>query len=162
LSGRKASDSFKTRGRQASKIDVRKRKGKEERAVNAKLDLIGIVVDDMARSLAFYRELGLAVPADADERPHVELELPGGLRLAWDSADEIRSFDPDWKPGTGDQRIGLAFLLDSPEAVDRTYERLTSMGHSGRRAPFDAPWGQRYATVDDPDGTGIDLFCPLK
>jgi catechol 2,3-dioxygenase-like lactoylglutathione lyase family enzyme len=129
--------------------------------VKAKLDMIGIVVDDMARSLAFYRELGLDVPADADERPHVEIELAGGLRLAWDSADEIRSFDPDWKPGTGDQRIGLAFLLDSPEEVDRAYERLTSQGHSGRREPFDAPWGQRYATVGDPDGNGVDLFSSL-
>lgn len=27
--------------------------------------------------------------------------------------------------------------------------------------PFDAPWGQRYATVLDPDGNGVDLFAPL-
>jgi predicted enzyme related to lactoylglutathione lyase len=27
--------------------------------------------------------------------------------------------------------------------------------------PWDAPWGQRYATVADPDGYRVDLFCPL-
>jgi catechol 2,3-dioxygenase-like lactoylglutathione lyase family enzyme len=129
--------------------------------MNAKLDLVGIVVDDMARSVAFYRELGLDIPPEADERPHVEVEISGGLRLAWDSADEIRSFDPDWQPAAGDQRIGLAFLFEAPEEVDRAYERLVSHGHAGRREPWDAPWGQHYATIDDPDGNGVDLFCPL-
>jgi uncharacterized glyoxalase superfamily protein PhnB len=28
--------------------------------------------------------------------------------------------------------------------------------------PWDAFWGQRYAVVHDPDGNGVDLFCPLK
>ncbi|MFL6036949.1 MAG: glyoxalase, partial [Gaiellaceae bacterium] len=27
--------------------------------------------------------------------------------------------------------------------------------------PFDAFWGQRYATVVDPDGNAVDLFAPL-
>lgn len=27
--------------------------------------------------------------------------------------------------------------------------------------PSDAFWGQRYATVHDPDGNPIDLFAPL-
>ena len=26
--------------------------------------------------------------------------------------------------------------------------------------PFDAFWGQRYATVLDPDGNAVDLFAP--
>jgi uncharacterized glyoxalase superfamily protein PhnB len=28
-------------------------------------------------------------------------------------------------------------------------------------APYDAPWGQRYATVADPDGYRVDLFALL-
>jgi catechol 2,3-dioxygenase-like lactoylglutathione lyase family enzyme len=47
-----------------------------------RFDLIGLVVDDMARSLAFYRRLGLEIPAASDAEPHVEVTLPGGLRLA--------------------------------------------------------------------------------
>ena len=27
--------------------------------------------------------------------------------------------------------------------------------------PFDAFWGQRYATVRDPDGNAVDLFAAL-
>jgi uncharacterized glyoxalase superfamily protein PhnB len=28
-------------------------------------------------------------------------------------------------------------------------------------APWDAFWGQRYATVLDPDGNSVDLFAAL-
>jgi catechol 2,3-dioxygenase-like lactoylglutathione lyase family enzyme len=129
--------------------------------MKARLDLIGIVVEDMGRSLAFYRELGLDVPEDADDQPHVEVTLPGGLRLAWDTEETIRSFEPSWQPPSGGQRIGLAFLLDSPADVDAAYERLVSLGYEGHKEPWDAPWGQRYALVRDPDGNGADLFSPL-
>ena len=129
--------------------------------MKARLDLIGLVVEDMGRSLAFYRELGLDVPEDADGQPHVEVALPGGLRLAWDAQETIRSFDPDWRPASGGQQIGLAFRLDSPAEVDAAYERLVSLGYDGHKEPWDAPWGQRYALVRDPDGNGVDLFCPL-
>ena len=100
--------------------------------MKAHLDLIGLVVEDMGRSLAFYRELGMDLPEDADDQPHVETTLPGGLRLAWDRQETIRSFEPDWQPATG-----------------------------GHKEPWDAPWQQRYALVRDPDGNGIDLFSPL-
>jgi catechol 2,3-dioxygenase-like lactoylglutathione lyase family enzyme len=129
--------------------------------VKARLDLIGLVVEDMGRSLAFYRELGLDLPADADGQPHVETTLPGGLRLAWDTQETIRSFDPDWQPPSGGPQIGLAFLLDTPADVDTTYERLVSLGYEGHKTPWDAPWGQRYALVRDPDGNSTDLFAPL-
>ena len=126
-----------------------------------KLDLIGIVVSDMARSLAFYRELGLATPASADSEGHVEVTLAGGLRLAWDTEEVITSFDETFNPVEGSGRVGLAFLCDSPEAVDAVYARLTGLGHRGHKAPWDTFWGQRYAIVNDPDGTEVSLFASL-
>jgi catechol 2,3-dioxygenase-like lactoylglutathione lyase family enzyme len=129
--------------------------------VDARLDVVGIVVDDMARSLAFYRLLGLDVPAGADGEPHVELALPGGLRLAWDTVDTIRSFDPGWQPPSGGHRMSLAFRLDGPAEVDAAYAELLAAGHEGHLAPWDAFWGQRYASLRDPDGNGVDLFAPL-
>jgi catechol 2,3-dioxygenase-like lactoylglutathione lyase family enzyme len=129
--------------------------------MKARLDMIGIVVEDMGRSLAFYRELGLELPDDADGQPHVEATLPGGMRFALDTEETIRSFDPSWQAPSGGVRIGLAFLLDSPADVDAAYERLVSLGYDGHKEPWDAPWGQRYALMRDPDGNGVDLFCPL-
>ncbi len=128
----------------------------------ARLDFIGLVVADMARSLAFYRRLGLDIPPGADTEPHVEAMLGGGMRLAWDTEETIRSFDPDWTPPVGGQRISLAFQFDSPAGVDSAYEELVSLGYEGRKAPWDAFWGQRYATVHDPDGNAIDLYAPLE
>jgi len=125
------------------------------------LDLIGINVSDMGRSLAFYRQLGLDIPADADTQPHVELGLPGGMRLAWDTLDTIRSFDPDYVVPTGSSSISLAFAHDTPADVDATYGKLVAAGYDGHKEPWDAFWGQRYAIVHDPDGNTVDLFAAL-
>jgi catechol 2,3-dioxygenase-like lactoylglutathione lyase family enzyme len=123
-----------------------------------RIDLIGLVVADMAASLAFYRRLGLDLPAAADGQPHVEVTLPGGLRLAWDTVETVRSFDPGWAPATG-SRVSLAFDCGAPERVDAVYAELTAAGHPGHLKPWDAFWGQRYAAVLDPDGNGVDLFA---
>ena len=130
--------------------------------MSIKFDVIGVVVSDMARSLAFYRELGLEIPAEKDSEPHVEVELPGGLRLAFDTEETIHSFHPEWKAPSGDNRIALAFLCDSPAEVDATYERLVAQGYAGTKEPWDAFWGQRYALVADPDGVEANLFAPLE
>lgn len=124
--------------------------------------MIGLVVANMARSLAFYRHLGIDLPADADHQPHAEKTLPGGLRLAWDTAETIHSFDPDWQPPTGGPPVALAFRLDTPAEVDATYDKLVALGHKGHKTPWDAFWGQRYAIIHDPDGNTIDLFCPIE
>jgi catechol 2,3-dioxygenase-like lactoylglutathione lyase family enzyme len=130
--------------------------------VSARLDAIGLVVADMARSLAFYRRLGLEIAAGADTEAHVEAFLPGGVRVLWDTAEMIQSFDPDWTPPSGGNSIGLAFLCEDPAEVDSLYADLVGAGYEGHKEPWDAFWGQRYATVRDPDGNGIDLFAPLE
>ncbi|GAA2489232.1 VOC family protein [Streptomyces gobitricini] len=124
-----------------------------------RLDAIGLVVSDMAASLAFYRRLGLDVPAAADSAPHVEATLPGGTRVLWDTEEAIRSFDPHWTRPRGGDRVGLAFRCGSPAEVDTVYEGLVAAGHRGHLKPWDAVWGQRYAVVLDPDGCGVSLFA---
>ncbi len=125
-----------------------------------RLDLVGLIVNDMAASLAFYRRLGFDIPPEADSEGHVESSA-GGLRIAWDSVDVIRSFDPEWIPPVGGRRIGLAFLCDSPAEVDELFAELTAAGYPSHKAPWDAFWGQRYAVVLDPDDNPVDLFAPL-
>jgi len=125
------------------------------------LDLIGLVVADMGKALAFYRRLGLDLPESAGTEPHVELTLPGGLRLAFDTVETIRSIDPQWSPAVGGPAMALAFHCDTAADVDAVYADLTGAGHRGHRQPWDAFWGQRYAQVLDPDGNSVDLFAPL-
>ncbi|MEU6261180.1 VOC family protein [Streptomyces sp. NPDC047043] len=123
--------------------------------------VIGLVASDMAASLAFYRRLGLVFPEGSEDQPHVTAELPGGLTLALDTEATIRSFHSAWQPPAGGGRIGLAFQCASPAEVDSAYEDLVGAGYHGELKPWDAFWGQRYATVHDPDGNGVDLFAPL-
>jgi len=122
---------------------------------------IGLVATDLPASLAFYRQLGLKIPAEADTAPHVDYDLGTGLRLMWDPVETITSFDPDWTPPTGTARIALAFDCGSAEGVDQTYQELNDAGYVGHKSPWDAFRGQRYATVFDPDGNPVDLFAAL-
>ena len=125
------------------------------------INLIGLIASDMSASLAFYRRLGLDIPASADTEPHVEVTLPGGLRLAWDDEATIKSFDSTWSAPTGGHRMNLAFLCENPAEVDKLYTELTEAGYPSHLKPWDAFWGQRYAVVHDPDGNPVDLFAPL-
>ncbi|WP_405620787.1 VOC family protein [Streptomyces sp. NBC_00076] len=129
--------------------------------MSPRFDAIGLVASDMAASVTFYRRLGFAFPEGAEDAPHAEAELPGGLRLLLDTEETVRSFLPGWQPPAGGGRASLALRCDSPSEVDSVYETLVDAGHHGELKPWDAFWGQRYAVVLDPDGNGVDLFAPL-
>ena len=121
--------------------------------------VVEIATKDLQRALDFYRLLGLDVPEP--DGPHVEVELPGGNKLAFDDEEIIAGMHPGWTPPTQQGRVAMAFRVSDPADVDALFEKITAAGHPGALKPFDAPWGQRYATVTDPDGTSVDLFCPL-
>jgi catechol 2,3-dioxygenase-like lactoylglutathione lyase family enzyme len=127
----------------------------------AEPDLVGIVVKDMAAALRFYRTLGLDVPVEADSEAHVEYVTPGGFRLAWDTLELMKSLEDSWTVPSG-HRMGLAFKCQSPDEVDKLYERVIKEGYQGHKPPWNAFWGQRYAVVVDPDGNLIDLFASLE
>jgi catechol 2,3-dioxygenase-like lactoylglutathione lyase family enzyme len=124
-------------------------------------DAVGLVVADMAASVAFYRRLGLVFPEGAETQPHAEAEVGGGLRLLLDTEETVRSFHAGWRPPAGGYRAALAFRCASPADVDVVYRDLVDAGYHGELEPWDAFWGQRYAVVHDPDGTGVDLYAPL-
>jgi catechol 2,3-dioxygenase-like lactoylglutathione lyase family enzyme len=128
--------------------------------MNLRPAVIEIIAADIPASLAFYRLLGFDIPAAADQEPHVEASF-GGVRLTFDDHATIHSFDPDWAPAAGGDRIGLAFECDSPGEVDAAWKEITSAGYTGHLEPWDAVWGMRYAVVHDPDGLRIDLFAQL-
>ncbi len=127
----------------------------------AQLAAIGIVTADIADSCRFYRALGLDVPEPPAGDDHFDLELPNGLRLMWDKESLIKQLYPDWRRPEGGTALALAFECGSPSEVDETYRRVVDAGFRGKKEPYDAFWGQRYANVVDPDGNVVDLFAAL-
>ena len=121
-------------------------------------DMIGIVAKDLAKSLAFYRLVGLDIPEPEAGIPHVEV-VSNGYRIGFDTEELIAGLIPGWQGGAG--RVALAFKCETPAEVDELYAQIVAAGHGSKLAPFDAFWGQRYAVVEDPDGNSVDLFSPM-
>jgi catechol 2,3-dioxygenase-like lactoylglutathione lyase family enzyme len=124
-----------------------------------RLDAVGVIVSDMRRAIEFYRGLGLEFGGEETDDVHAEAIGPGGLRVMLDTEASVKSFSNWTPPIGGSPRVALAFLCADPAEVDRLFAGLVEAGGHGHLAPFDAPWGQRYATVHDPDGNAVDLFA---
>ncbi len=129
------------------------------------LNGLNLVVRDMESTLAFYRKLGLQIPDTAIWRTesgahHVEISMPNGIDLDFDSAELAKSYNAGWK-GDGTSRSVIGFSLPTREAVDERYAELIAAGYTGLQPPYDAFWGARYAIVEDPDGNHVGLMSPL-
>jgi catechol 2,3-dioxygenase-like lactoylglutathione lyase family enzyme len=120
---------------------------------------VGLVVADMKKSVAFYQHLGLDFTSFGDD--HEESDLVPGFKLMLDTESSIKSFTSSWAHPTGSPRAAVAFQFDTPAEVDAKFEELMDAGYQGFRHPWNAVWGQRYASVLDPDGNGVDLCATL-
>ncbi len=91
------------------------------------MDALGLTVHDMAASLAFYRRLGLDIPAAADAENHVEVLVAPGMRLMFDTEEVAAAVDPDFTAPGPNQRGRLCFAVRAATAgdVDQTYQALT-------------------------------------
>ena len=125
----------------------------------AELDAVGVIATDLSRTVDFYRGLGGELTFEADG--HLEFSYASGFRLMIDAVATIESFST-YEAATGGRNVGLAFRCGSPAEVDELYSAMTAAGHAGSVEPFDAPWGQRYATLHDPDQNPVDLFAALS
>jgi catechol 2,3-dioxygenase-like lactoylglutathione lyase family enzyme len=128
-----------------------------------KIDAIGLIVKDLARSVRFYRRLGAQFPegSEASGHGHAEAQLGGGIRLVLDTESGIATFDPTWQPPVGEPRAAVAFRCGSPPEVDTLFAEAIEAGGRSHNEPWDAFWGQRYAQLRDPDGNGVDLYAEL-
>jgi catechol 2,3-dioxygenase-like lactoylglutathione lyase family enzyme len=125
-----------------------------------KLDAVGVVSTDFAKTTAFYTLLGFTFPPYTEKDLHLEaLRKEGEPRLMIDDKGTITEhagFEP-----VPSNFPAFAIACDSPREVDGTMEKVRAAGFTVAKEPWDAMWGQRYATVVDPDGYGVDLFAPL-
>src|SRR5262245_18286988 len=130
------------------------------------LFLVDFVARDMEATIAFYRALGVDIPEKAIWRTatgahHVDIKMPGGIAVHFDSFALARVYNRGWREysGTG-TRIVLNFRVGSRQGVDLLHERVTALGYMSAQPPIDAFWGARYAIVEDPDGNHVGLMSP--
>ena len=115
--------------------------------------MVVLLIDDLPRSLAFYRRLGVEFPPDADQRTDLQVPLGGGHQLVL-TTQFVRN-DPDRRPPSGGSRILLEFFVDGDAAVDAKFAELTEAGYHGRRAPWRTSFDAYMCMVDDPDGNTV-------
>ena len=122
------------------------------------LDAIGIACRDIEATIKFYQILGFHFKEFGEG--HFEGTTSSGLRIMLDSFELLRKINPEWQepktPG-----VTLCFLQESPLKVDETHKKLIAAGYSSEKDPWDAFWGQRYASVRDPNGNQVDIFASL-
>jgi len=115
--------------------------------------MVVLVIEDLPRSLAFYRRLGVAFPPDAEERTDVQVPLGDNHQLVL-TTTFVRN-DPDRQPPSGGSRIVLEFFVDGYAEVDAKYVELTAAGYRGRREPWLTSFDAYMCMVDDPDGNTV-------
>lgn len=114
------------------------------------LSAVTLVTRDMAAAVAFYEALGF-------ER------LYGGAADAFTSYRIGRSYlnlqlDADAAP-VAHVWGRVIFWVDD---VDAMHERARAAGSTPEMAPSDAPWGERYFHLRDPDGHELSFARPLE
>jgi catechol 2,3-dioxygenase-like lactoylglutathione lyase family enzyme len=124
------------------------------------LYMVGLGVQNMSKSLEFYRRLGLALPEGGEEQPHIEVKMGGELTFFLDTR-EIPSDNPELK-GAANKGVILEFYLKEQAAVDAKYKELIESGYQSYHTPFVTPFGIYFALVNDPDGNTILLSAEVE
>lgn len=126
------------------------------------LDAIAVAAKDMAKTKEFYTLLGFDFEGEGafDGGEHIEpARRPGEPRLMIDEAKFMAELIGE--PPHAPNHSIFAMLCETPAEVDAVVAQIEAAGFAIAVAPWDAFWGQRYATVVDPDGYKIDIFAEL-
>jgi catechol 2,3-dioxygenase-like lactoylglutathione lyase family enzyme len=113
-----------------------------------KIDAVTLLVTDMAASLAFYEVAGIGeVVYGGADGPFATLRV----------GDDYLNLTAGEGPPAGFWGR-IVVHVDDPDAV---HAALVAAGHEPLMAPADAPWGERYFHVRDPDGHELSFARPL-
>jgi LAO/AO transport system kinase len=114
----------------------------------SEVNAITLFVSQMGRSISFYQTLGLELVFGGDNAPFSTLQLGTNyINL---------ELQPTAMPV---KHWGRAVLfVQDPDAV---HEIARKAGFDPHGEPADAPWGERFFHISDPDGHELSLARPL-
>lgn len=116
-------------------------------AVITRVSGVTLRVASMARSVAFYRDhLGLRLLYGGEGADFSSFDV-GGTYLNLQESSDVE---------TGWGRIVL-----HTDDVDGMHRHLTESGFEAP-SPWDAPWGERYFHLRDPDGHEVSIAKSLR
>ena len=123
-----------------------------------RLDGFGIMVDDMAVMVRFYRDvLGFEIK-EPEDTSNVFLEKDGTLFLLYRKTDFKKMTNRKFSYCYGiNGHYEIALGVENYAAVDEAYARITGMGAEGVMEPTTEPWGQRTCYIADPEGNLIEI-----
>ena len=128
-----------------------------------KLDGFGIMVDDMAVMVRFYRDvLGFEI-TEPEDTSNVFLEKDGTLFLLYRKSDFEKMTNRKFSYCSGiNGHYEIALGVENYAAVDQAYARVTAAGARGIMEPTTEPWGQRTCYIADPEGNLIEIGSFVK
>ncbi len=110
-----------------------------------RLNQITLTVNDYAKSVAFYRALGLRQIVDSPENHYARFEAAGGATLSIQA-------DPD-----AAIEATVAVYLECDD-LDERVEAMARSGLAFEHGPRNQPWMWREARLRDPSGNVIFLY----
>lgn len=114
------------------------------------ISAVTLVTTDMARSIAFYTALGFPIRYGGADAEFTSLAAGSGFLNI--------QLVADWSAPR--QVWGRVILW--VDDVDEMHERVLGAGARPTTRPSDAPWGERYFHVRDPDGHELSFAAPLQ
>ena len=123
-----------------------------------RLDGFGLLVNDMAGMIRFYRDvLGFEIK-EAEDANNVYLVKDGTLFLLYGRKDfEIMtSHRYNYIDGLNGH-FEIALYVDTFEEVDGSFRYAVENGAEPVLEPTTEPWGQRTCYVADPEGNLIEI-----
>ena len=123
-----------------------------------KLDGFGLLVNDMAAMIRFYRDvLGFEIRED-EGTSNVYLVKDGTLFLLYGRKDFEAMTGHKYEYVRGlNGHFEIALYVDAFEDVDREYQAAVAKGAAPVMPPTTEPWGQRTCYIADPEGNLIEI-----
>lgn len=122
------------------------------------LEGFGILVDDMAAMIRFYRDvMGFAI-REPETAENVYLVKDGVLFLLYAKKDFEKMTGHSFHYIHGlNGHYEIAMKVDTFSEVDAVFAEVTARGARPVMPPTTMPWGQRTCYVADPEGNLIEI-----
>ncbi len=123
-----------------------------------RLDGFGLLVEDMAGMIRFYRDvLGFEIREEEDTK-NVYLVKDGTLFLLYGRKDFEKMTGRKYGYVNGlNGHFEIALYVDTFEEVDSSFSRAVENGAKPVMEPTTEPWGQRTCYIADPEGNLIEI-----